>query len=226
MQKNPMADVKEAAQVLGLDERSVRERLINGQLKGEKKAHGLREKWFVYRGEIDAALVQKAKAQANSDSSSGHDAQFFGVEDVEDSEIVDAQSYTSSPPENNVSPESHSWLNAERETIKTIAEEMVKPLLETIKSQTVALIEKDRIIEEKDRQLRLLPDLQKQAEDEHKASELKVLEAEALKKQILAMEQLSAEKEAKETAIQEQLAGLTEQLHQLRQPWWKKIIRS
>jgi hypothetical protein len=50
MQKHPMLSVKEAAEALRIDERSVRDRLTNGTLKGEKKMVGLREKWFIYRG--------------------------------------------------------------------------------------------------------------------------------------------------------------------------------
>jgi hypothetical protein len=56
MQKHPLLSVKEAAEALRLDERSVRDRLANGTLKGEKKMMGLREKWFVYKGSIDSAL--------------------------------------------------------------------------------------------------------------------------------------------------------------------------
>lgn len=66
MQKHPLLSVKEAAEALRLDERSVRERLTNGTLKGEKKMMGLREKWFVYKGAIDSALGK----QDNLDSGS------------------------------------------------------------------------------------------------------------------------------------------------------------
>ena len=59
MYKHPMLSVKEAAAALGCDERWVRERLNQGQLKGEKKNIGAKEKWFVYKGEIDAALARK-----------------------------------------------------------------------------------------------------------------------------------------------------------------------
>lgn len=59
MYKHPMLSVKEAAAALGCDERWIRERLNQGQLKGEKKNIGAKEKWFVYKGEIDAALARK-----------------------------------------------------------------------------------------------------------------------------------------------------------------------
>jgi DNA-binding protein H-NS len=38
------------------------------------------------------------------------------------------------------------------------------------------------------------------------------------------LEQLKAEKEAQEQAIQQQLAAVTEELQQLRKPWWKKMF--
>lgn len=59
MYKHPMLSVKEAAAALGCDERWIREKLNQGQLKGEKKNIGMKEKWFVYKGEIDAALARK-----------------------------------------------------------------------------------------------------------------------------------------------------------------------
>jgi hypothetical protein len=36
------------------------------------------------------------------------------------------------------------------------------------------------------------------------------------------LEHLKAQKEAHETAIQKQLAAVTEELQQMRKPWWKK----
>lgn len=59
MYKHPMLSVKEAAVMLGCDERWIRERLNQGHLKGEKKNIGAKEKWFVYKSEIDAALARK-----------------------------------------------------------------------------------------------------------------------------------------------------------------------
>jgi hypothetical protein len=58
-------------------------------------------------------------------------------------------------------------------------------------------------LQEKEQQLRLLPDLQKQAEEERKIAQEKVFETEAQKKQIEA---------------------LSKQLADLKQPWWKKFL--
>ncbi len=47
--------VKEAAQLLGIDERSVREKLVSGELAGERKMVGLKPKWFVCPEAVDVA---------------------------------------------------------------------------------------------------------------------------------------------------------------------------
>ena len=59
-------------------------------------------------------------------------------------------------------------------------------------------------IQQKDSQLRLLPDLQKQAEDERKAAQERAFEIEALKKQIAGLE--------------------VEKAGRLKQPWWKRLV--
>ncbi|HLG37364.1 MAG TPA: hypothetical protein VI338_04460, partial [Nitrososphaera sp.] len=79
--------------------------------------------------------------------------------------------------------------------------------------------------EDQNRQLRLLPDFQKQAEEERKAAELRALEVEALNKQIAAMEeekqQLSA-KANEATALAIDLQSLKAKVEELRRPLWKK----
>lgn len=68
MSKPPMLTVKQAADALGLDERLVRERLIQGQLKGEKRNGVFRKKWFVFRSAIEAELQQTESAHVTSQS--------------------------------------------------------------------------------------------------------------------------------------------------------------
>lgn len=237
MQKHPLLSVKEAAQILRLDERSVRERLINGQLKGEKKHVGLREKWFVYSGSIDSALQREGFV--GSDSSAMDDA-------VIESETVEVEKTTVEQPTN----DADDWIDSSRERMKLLAEEIVKPLMEKIESQTELIVgqrqllsQQEQEIADKDRQLRLLPDLQKQAEEERKAAELKTLEAKALRKQIEAMQttheqteaarqaaeeeiqRLKDEKEMESKAINDQLQILTATVQELQKPkptWFQK----
>lgn len=152
------------------------------------------------------------------------------------------------------------WTDPTRATAGGVAEELWSNLINRFLEK---LEEKDQLIgvmrtelADKDRQLKLLPDLEKKAEEERKAAELRALEAAALQKQIEAMqaekeealnaqqkveelerqmeqlraeeaeklEHLKSEKEAHETAIQKQLAAVTEELEQLRKPWWKKLF--
>ena len=77
----------------------------------------------------------------------------------------------------------------------------------------------------KERQLRLLSDLEKRAEQERQAAELKTLESIALQKQI---DEMAAEKEQLEAKANEastlsnDLELLKARVEQLQQPWWKK----
>jgi uncharacterized coiled-coil protein SlyX len=79
----------------------------------------------------------------------------------------------------------------------------MKPLVDKVATQERALMEQaavladqEKAIEEQKRQLRLLPDLEKQAEERRKEAETKELEAIALAKQIEAMKVQAEEKAA------------------------------
>lgn len=208
MQKHPLLSVKEAAAILRLDERSVRERLINGQLKGEKKTVGLREKWFVYSGSVETAR--------SKDSTLANDVTGFADVTVE-SEPVE-QDFNPHAVDEPVHETDDAWIELNRDRVKILAEEIVKPLMDKIENQTEVIFEQKRTIEEQERQLRLLPDLQKLAESERLAAESTALQVEALKKQIAAIQtqQIAAsEKERKaaeenEQAWKQQISALKE----------------
>jgi len=209
--------VREAAAALGLTPRAVTYRLDKGHLKGtltKNETTGVPE-WRVYPNkEIMAGLNAKNAAEIN----------FEPAEDV----IVEAQSIESTNVESieeqrNFAPD-----------FQAIVEQCVRPLVDEVKAQALALAEKDRIIEEQSRQLRLLPDLEKRAaeeralaDEERKAAELKALEVEALNKQVTAMteEKKQLEIKAKEaTALAADLQGLKETVEKLQKPWWKKFL--
>jgi hypothetical protein len=59
MQKHPMLSVKEAAEALRIDERSVRDRLRTVRSRVKRSMVGLREKWFVYASAIRAPWPNK-----------------------------------------------------------------------------------------------------------------------------------------------------------------------
>jgi len=58
-----LLSIKDAAAILNLDKKSVRERLINGQLLGEKKIVGDREKWFVHSHSVESTLAKRRSSQ-------------------------------------------------------------------------------------------------------------------------------------------------------------------
>ena len=212
--------VREAAAALGITPRAVTYRLDKGQLKGTltKNDFGVPE-WRVYPNKE----VLKGLNEAESGEKDGQ-------RDFAPGEVVDAVSIEASEIENSSESGEQRTYGSE---FQAIVEQCVRPLVEEVKAQAIALAEKDRIIEDQGRQLRLLPDLQKQSEEERKAAELKALEVEALQKQITAMEErrrdaeteaekAESEKEAKEKAIGEELIALRKKLEKLEQPWWKK----
>ena len=211
--------VKEAAEALGVSPRAVQYKLQNGDLKGTrtKNQYGVAE-WRVWPNkEISEALSQKQGAKAEN---SADPINFSPSE----SEAVDAEEVSFNEGEE-VFDEPTNWRQIEMERLELMAEKLVKPLAERIEAQAVALREQENIIEDQKRQLRLLPDLQKQAEDERKASELRALEVEALNKQILAMEEEKQALEAKAneaSVLAQDVQALKSTVEALQKPWWKK----
>lgn len=172
MQKHPMLSVKEAAAALGCDERWIREKLNQGLMKGEKRNIGLKEKWFVYKGEVDAAVAKKTGQQHSKlmreDSS---EVSYFGVDD---GESIDAEVQTEPAEQTSVSP-------VLEELVRVIANQFA----ERLDQQKDVAFRLQRELEQKEQQLRLLPDLQKQLAE----AQNKELELIALQKQLAAMEQ-------------------------------------
>lgn len=213
--------VKEAAAALGITPRAVTYRLEKGSLKGtlNKNEFGVPE-WRIYPNkEIMAGLNAQHDVQGKGPIN-------FQPEDVVEAESVDASDEPASQQQENEQRFSHEF--------QAIVEQCVRPLVEEVKAQTLAIAERDRIIEEQNRQLRLLPDLQKQAqkereqaEQERKAAELRALEIEALNKQIAAVEQEKIELIAKAneaSALASDLQSLKSKVEELERPWWKKFF--
>jgi hypothetical protein len=229
--------VKEAAQALGLSNRAVIYRLEKGDLRGHQSPnpYGVNE-WRIYPTK---EIAQKLKIKEGDSP----EINFAPQEEAIDAETVSE--------ENAAVPPHQAWVEAERQHMRMIAEEMMKPLLETIRDQ-------ERQLEDQSRQIKLLPDFEREAEKERKAAEAKELEAEALRKQIAALkaeqdevekskeqvvllqqtleeiqraaelkiERLKEEKEAQIKAAQDQVQVLTNTVADLKQPWWKKMFAS
>lgn len=229
--------VKEAADALGLTTRAITSRLAKGDLKGIQKtnAYGVKE-WRIYPTK---EIASKMKLDQDSDVAEND---FPPLEEAVDAETIYEEVQES---------QHQTWIEEERSRLRLLAEEMMKPLVETIRSQ-------EQQLQEQGRQLKLLPDFQKQAEDERKAAHLKAVEAAALEKQIEALkaekeesdrakeqvaaleqslkeqervkneeiEALKAEKEAQLKAVEEQLSNLSQTVHDLKKPWWQKLFGS
>ena len=253
--------VRDAAAALGITNRAVLYRREKGHLKGQliKNDNGVPE----YRIYPNKEIIEGLKRIGSP---------LIASEAIQEADIVEAEAQTVFAPgddiqdmsvdqggnDDEINGKPGDWTGPSRATAGGVAEELWSNLINRFLEK---LEEKDQLIGEmrteladKDRQLKLLPDLEKRAEDERKAAELRALEAAALQKQIEAMraekeealnaqqkvevlerqmeqlrteeaeklEQLKAEKEAHETAIQKQLAAVTEELQQMRKPWWKK----
>lgn len=255
--------VRDAAAALGITNRAVLYRREKGQLKGQliKNDHGVPE-YRIYPNKEIIEGLRKIGSPLIAD------------EVIQEADIVEAQTvFTPGDDVHDMGGEPEGvegsfkakpgdWMDPARATVGGAAEELWSNLINRFLEK---LEEKDQLIGEmrvelsdKDRQLKLLPDLEKRAEDERKAAELRALEAAALQKQIVAMqaekeqaivaqqrveemerqmeqlraeeaekrEQLKAEKDAQETAIQKQLAAVTEELQEMRKPWWKRWFTS
>lgn len=204
IQKNPMVTVAEAAAVLGIDARTVREKLSSGDWKGEKRMIGMKEKWFMYRGELDRQLERLQLARPKERVSTQGLENIFEPADVSQEDTVEAESV-----EVNAQNDSH-------EIVTKVIEEVLSKVTEQFSKQLNAEKEVSftlrKELEEKERSLRLLPDLQKQAEQERKTAEIRMLEVEALRKQV--------------AAIEEEKAALKATVEELSTPWWKKWFTS
>ena len=229
-----MLSVKEAAEALRIDERSVRDRLTNGTLKGEKKMVGLREKWFIYSGAVQSALAKQddmnfignSVAVQESNEPQTVDATTVSVADEQDTidatyGDLDEVTHTQAPPTSSRGD----WRRESKANLESLVETFMKPLVDKVATQERALIEQaafvaqqEKVIEDQMIQLRLLPDLQRRAEQEAEAAklaELKLHEAAALQKQAdMVVEQKAkelADKEAQMAALQIQVASVEEE---------------
>jgi hypothetical protein len=215
--------VKEAAAALGLTPRAVSYRLEKGQLKGtlsKNETTGVPE-WRIYPNKEILSGLSQAQVEDTT------------AIDFEPNDVIEAESV------NDTADDAASEQSAARPgamDFQLIVEQCVRPLVEEVKAQALALAEKDRIIQDQSRQLRLLPDFQKRAEDEkaraeeeRKAAELRALEIEALNKQVAAMEEEKQELETKAneaTVLANDLEALKQTVEKLQQPWWKKWFSS
>lgn len=233
--------VKEAAQALGCTTRTVINRLKNGDLNGQQfeNPYGVNE-WRIYPTK-EIAQKLRIKDPGTPETVSA-EINFGPLEEPIEAETVIAET-------DSETTHYQDWVESERQHMRVLAEEMMRPLLETIRKQ-------ERQLEDQSNELKRLPDFQKQAEDERKAAQLKAFEAEALRKQVedlnlkkaeaekaheqvalleqtleerqlesdAEIQRLKEEKEAQLKVVEEQLSALSKTVQDLRKPWWKKFL--
>jgi hypothetical protein len=229
IQKNPMVTVAEAAAALGIDARTVRDKLSSGDWKGEKRMIGMKEKWFMYRGELDRQL-ERLQIARTRDRVSTH-----GLDEVFDEESSDAQTVEAQ------TVEVESEKNQTEAVVGKALEEILTKLTEQFSKQLT--IEKETILslklelEEKDRQLRLLPDLESQKakllqeiEAERKAAEIqfaRAAEKEEMAK-VLEAENTTLKEKAEEAALSaaklEELEKMVQELQKPKPGFWQKLF--
>ncbi len=199
MQNEPMVSVKVAADLLRLDKKSVRERLLNGQLSGVKKTIGSREKWFVHSAAVET-LLEERRTQIPANTAP-HIITATAVEDVEN--VEEAEEHRRDPS----TFSRGQWYQEDRRRIDAIVEQMIKPLLDKCANQADVMATQEKTIEEQKLQLRLLPDLQADSQ-----------RAYLLQEEVLNLQQSNAETA---TALQKEIEQLKEKLNR---PWWKKLL--
>lgn len=222
IQKHPMLTVREAASALGIDERTVREKLTSGHIKGEKRLIGLKEKWFVYRGEVETLLERQRLPRF--DERPGQSVESFDAspEGESDESYVDA--------------EVNERATSQVEELVTI---IARQFAEKLDEEKRYIYELKKELEEKDRQLKLLPDLEKRLREEENQVNLEAQRASSLEKQISAMkaefeneklnkeqayELAKQEKESELKQVTESLSKLQREVEALKRPWWQKLF--
>jgi hypothetical protein len=167
MNKHPMLTVKEAAQIMGCDERWVRERLNQGQLKGEKRNIGLKEKWYVYAGEVESAL-EKRKGVPNlstdylasvppvhtlvppAPTPTKEEPKTIPVSEglvVVDGWVDEEKENDNEADSTDKSEERLHWLQEQRQALAEMAEEMMRPLQTQLEEKNTLLKEREKSLQ-------------------------------------------------------------------------------
>lgn len=230
MNKHPMLSVKEAANLMGCDERWVRERLNQGQLKGEKKSIGLKEKWFVYAGEVEAALARRS-GTANLSSTDYLASKSMPpnteptLRTVETETVVIDTDWNENEDNDVVDGNGDDarliWLQSQREALVEVAEEMMRPLVLQLEEKNNLLQQKEEALQaasyqlgyakgrmqEQEEKIKLLPDFQARAE---KAAQLE-REAAETKERAEALENNLAKAVEEHKAAQERASQIVVQ---------------
>ncbi|HEY9757690.1 MAG TPA: hypothetical protein V6C97_21150 [Oculatellaceae cyanobacterium] len=184
--------VKQVAEALGVGSRAILKRLDKKQLKGTRRVNkfGVEEWWIYPTNEIKAALEAAGRIDILGPQDIYNDVDIVEIDGellAPDEDATDAEE--SAEPTHNTSP--GGWTGEARNSSHELAEgvwnNIIGKFLGELKERDQLIGAMQNELAEKDRQLRLLPDFQKEAE-------AKELEAIALAKQIKALQELEQTK--------------------------------
>lgn len=182
--------VKQVSEVLGVSTRAILKRLEKKQLKGTRRPNkfGVEEWWIYPTAEIKEALERAGRID------------ILGAQEVyADADVLDIDTEWTAPNDDDVDDiESGTipggWTDAARSSSQDMAEgvwnNIIGRFLGELKERDQLIGEMRSELADKERQLKLLPDFQKEAEIRRHEAEAKELEAIALAKQIEALKKL------------------------------------
>jgi len=240
-----LLSIKDAAAILNLDKKSVRERLINGQLLGEKKLVGDREKWFVHSHSVESTLARRRSSQpqiqnkaaqtSHSHTSHNHSGQAdstLQILNVITATAVEADLESSLNQETSL-PIRHSasevlrgeWYQQEKARIEdfiehAISEQVLQPLVDRLSAEAAKQIAAATKAANDELEVERL----KAKRLEERVFELHEAKVELEVSMHQEIELLQLENQARENSVVEQLTALTQKLEELERPWWKRIF--
>lgn len=110
MQIHPLVPMRKAATLLGVDKDQLKAKLVSGEIKGEQRRVGSKDKWFVYSGEVsnridnerlpelmrrnhmtDGQLALEVETVLETDTATLNDLDAFFEEEHRIAEAQDAQ---------------------------------------------------------------------------------------------------------------------------------------
>lgn len=195
--------VKQVAEALNLTTSAVRDRLTRCDLKGTQKVNsfGVKE-WRIYpTKEIAAKLNLDLESEVQNND-------FPAMEETVDAETVDFEGAEVNPHQQ--------WVDKERHNLRMLAEEMMKPLLATIRDQE--RLEKERALAEATDKLQVLEKAKQDAETAKSEFEA------SLQSEI---SRLREKKEEQAKPIETKFDVLQQLLEELQKPkptFWQKMF--
>ncbi len=245
-----LLSIKDAAAILNLDKKSVRERLMNGQLLGEKKIVGDREKWFVHSHSVESILAKRRSSQPqiqnqtaqtshshtshnySSHNHSGQTDSALQILNVITATAVEADLESSLNQETSL-PIRHSasevlrgeWYQQEKARIEdfiehAISEQVLQPLVDRLSAEAAKQIAAATKAANDELEIERL----KAKRLEERVFELHEAKVELEVSMHQEIELLQLENAARENSVVEQLTALTQKLEELERPWWKRIF--